>query len=287
VNVLRILVALILTAVLLTGCGGSVVYNRLDWLIPWYVESYVDLSREQRQSLREQLEPLLQWHREEELARYQRILQRVELELAKPVTGQQVESWIEGLMQSTERIEQSLLKLSLEFGDTLSDEQIDEFVASLYEKQNELEEEFLSRSDADYVKENAENLEDMLGRFLGKINSQQKQRLHQAAREMQRFDATWLDDRRQWLDQLSELLKRQEGWQGQVMQAYRDREQDRPTEYATIVDHNIRVIAEAVADVFNSRTARQSKHTTNEFEDLRNLLEKLTDSEQVNAGASG
>ena len=59
-----------LLTLLAAGCTMSFTYNHLDWLIPWYVDDYVDLSRQQRQVLQSQLGPVLQWHREEELEHY-------------------------------------------------------------------------------------------------------------------------------------------------------------------------------------------------------------------------
>ena len=279
-STLQKLVTGLLIVIALSACSSSAVYNRLDWLIPWYVDNYVDLSRDQKKTLRDQLAPLLQWHRQEELARYLQILAQIEAELAEPVTTPQVEAWFEEIVQATERIEQTMLPLALDFGDKLSEEQMSEFIDSLYEKQDEYEQEFLVRSDDEYVQDNAESLEDMLGRFLGKLNRQQKQRLQLGASEMRRFDATWLSDRRQWLDQLVPLLNRQDGWHEQFMQAYRDRQQNRPAEYTAIVNHNIHVIAAAVADVFNSCTSKQKEHTARELEDLRALLEKLIDEDK-------
>ena len=80
-----------LLTLLAAGCTMSFTYNHLDWLIPWYVDDYVDLSRQQRQLLQGQLGPVLQWHREEELERYLELLDQIEADLAGEVTAAQVE----------------------------------------------------------------------------------------------------------------------------------------------------------------------------------------------------
>jgi hypothetical protein len=268
-------VLLLLTILLLASCSSSFVYNRLDWLIPWWVDGYVDLTREQKESLRDQLMPLLQWHRQEELARYQEILNQLEAELEHPLAADQVKSWSDELFQASQRVEQSMLQLALEFGATISDQQISEFIASMEEQQAEFEEEFLSRTDEEYSKENAKNLVRLLERLLGRLTPDQKNRLLQAAQAMQRFDAVWLEDRRQWLDQLQPLLARQVGWQEEIMQAYVRRESNRPPQYAQIVEHNMNVIAQAIAEVLNSRSAKQNGHAARAFDELRETLEKL------------
>lgn len=265
----------ILSALLLASCVGSFAYNRLDWLIPWYVDDYVDLSREQRQSLRDQLLPLLQWHRNEELVRYQQLLDQAEKDMQQPVNAAQVEAWIAELIQALSRIEETMLDLALDFGSGISDAQVQEFIRNVHKEQADYKDEFLSRSEQEYLKENTENLEGALERLLGRLNPEQKQRLQQGAQSMQRFDAVWLDERQQWLDELSVLLQRNEGWQEKVRKAHLARQLNRPPQYTAIVDHNIAVTASAIADVLNSRTDKQKQHTTAEFADMRSTLSKL------------
>ncbi len=59
----------------LTACSGTtLVYNRLDTILPWYVDDYVDLDNPQQQLLDQTLQPFLRWHRQQELPRYVEVL---------------------------------------------------------------------------------------------------------------------------------------------------------------------------------------------------------------------
>ncbi len=52
-----LLVMLLLT---LVGCSSTTfIYNRLDFILPWYLDDYVDLNNEQDAFLDEQLAPFL------------------------------------------------------------------------------------------------------------------------------------------------------------------------------------------------------------------------------------
>jgi len=265
----------LLATCLLAGCTATFTYNHLDWLIPWYVDDYVDLTRDQRNLLRGQLEPLLQWHREEELARYIEILDRIETDLAAPVTADTVRSWIDEVLDAGERVENSMLNLALEFSTTLSDEQMREFTVKMWEQQEEYEEDFLPRSDGEYQEENAENLEDFLHRFIGRLSPGQKQRLQQAARSMQRFDAIWLSEREAWLKTLEPLLQRPEGWQEAVMAAHANRTGSRPPQYREIFEYNLDVVTRAVADVLNEMNEKQQERVIKEIDSLRARMKKL------------
>ena len=53
-----------------TGCAVKIVYNQLDWLIPWYVGDYLDMNGEQDAFFDERLESYLAWHRKSQLPEY-------------------------------------------------------------------------------------------------------------------------------------------------------------------------------------------------------------------------
>ena len=276
-RLLRKLAVFAAAAWLAAACTASFTYNQLDWLIPWYVDDYIDLTRDQRQLLKLQLEPRLQWHREEELARYIDLLDRIEAGLSGPITTDEVNAWLDEFLAAIERVEESMLSVALEFGATVSDAQMAEFMEKLREKQSEYEEEYLSRSDTEYTRDNYENLEELLDRLLGRLSREQDAILRAAAESLRRFDGAWLEERAAWLDTLEPLLRRESGWQQAVAQAYANREINRTDEYRAIVDENTAIITAAVADLLRLMSARQREHARREIEDLRRKLRKLID----------
>ena len=276
----RTLIAVLLAALLLAGCA-SFAYNRLDWLIPWYVDGYVDLTGEQRAVLRERLVPRLEWHREEELARYVALLDRIEADLAGPVDAATVRAWADDALAAAQRVEKSLMGVALEFGAEVSDEQVDEFVASLWERQRELEQEFLERSDAKYARDDFDNLANLLERFLGRLSKEQQAALREAADGLVRFDRAWLEDRRKWLATLEDLLEREPGWQDALMQAYEARIALRSPEYRQAFEHNMGLITAAYAEALSAMTPRQRERAAREFEKLRGTLRKLMERPQT------
>ena len=268
--------AAILCAALLAGCTASFTYNHLDRLIPWYVDGYVDLTRQQRKALESQLEPVLQWHREEELARYISILDQIEQDLASPLTAGVVQVWIDELGAAVERAEESLLSLALDFGTTLSDAQMAEFVASLWERQREYESELLERSEEEYRRDSYDGLADFLRRFTGPLEPGQEQRLRKTASELYRFDQAWLEERAAWLETLEPLLQRKPGWQQQVQAAHAVRKAQRTPRYREFLAHNVAMISAGVADVMSQLTERQRQRVSREIDDLRARLRELS-----------
>ncbi len=260
----------------LTSCSSTFLYNRLDWLIPWYVDDYVDLTRPQKKSLKQQLQPMLHWHRKEELARYLDLLAGIEEDLAAPLDGSTVQGWVDEVSLAGARLEQHMLPLALEMGEQLSDAQMAEFLDSLWDRQADLEEEFLERDGAAYSEQTYENLAKNLRDFLGRLTAEQKLPLQEAAASLQRFDDAWLAERRAWSELLQRVLsKRRHDWQQQIVAAMADRQQMQSAHYQAIYLHNQQIIMQAVADVLNSRTEKQSTHLQHELDDLRRGLQKL------------
>jgi len=265
----------LLLTLVVAGCSTAFTYRHLDWLIPWYVDGYVDLTRDQRHLLQDQLWPVLAWHEEEELGHYLDILDRLETELQKEVSAEQVRSWADEVIAAVERVEQNMLNVALEFSESLSDEQLAEFMESVWEEHREYEDEFLSRTDQEYVEENAENLEEFLERFTGRLTDRQEDTLLRAAGSLRRFDSVWLEDHEQWLNTLGPLLKREPGWEQAIRVAYANGTLQRSQEYTDLLEYNTEVVSTAFAEVLNSMNEKQRKHVFAEIEDLRSQVQRL------------
>lgn len=260
----------------LAGCSSTTfVYNRLDFIIPWYVGKYVDLSRDQKKFLDAQLTPFLAWHREQELPLYLGLLDEIEQSLEGELSGEQVAALVARLEEAWLRVEARGLEWMLALGEELSREQMEEFIITLRDKQQDYEEEYLSRSDDEYHEEAYENLADSAQDFLGRLDWGQRATLEGAAGQLQRSDAIWLRERARWLDRLEHMLQRETGWQDAVRAALRDREQSTSAEYRAVYEHNAQVIYQALATLANTRSEKQDRRLRKRLEDLREDIESL------------
>jgi hypothetical protein len=272
----RRVLGLMLTLVLLSACSNTFLYNQLDWLIPWYVDDYVDLTRPQKKSLKQQLLPLLEWHRTEELEHYLGLLDRLEQDLTQPVDSAVLQVWVDEVELAGERMEQRMLPLAFDLGEQLSDAQMEEFLEKLWERQGEMEEEYLDRDEQTYVEESEENFEESLQEFLGKLSPEQNFLVAEAAVSLTRFDDAWLEERKQWLQFLQGVLgERPDDWQQQITDAMANRQQMQSPRYRQAYLQNQQVILRTIAAVLNIRTEKQSDHLQYQINDLRRSLQKL------------
>ena len=260
---------LLVCLTLTSACSNTFFYNQLDWLIPWYVDDYVDLSFVQKEDLDKQVVMLLRWHRAKELSRYIKILDHIERDIKGDVTVETVEKWFDDVLIAAKRIQKTILPPAIELGNDLSEEQMAEFVNSLWEKHEALEEEYLSRNNEEYIEENYEKLTDSLSKYVGRLSDEQKERLNNAASTMQRFDKLWLEDRRNWLAKVEGLLKRESGWQQATVTAFETREELQPKRFKQYLSYNTHIIQKAIASVINDLNHGQREALLSEITEIK------------------
>jgi hypothetical protein len=273
----------------LGACSStSFVYNRLDFLLPWYVDDYAELNQEQEIYLDELLAPFLAWHRSKELPDYVKILEGIQDSLNQPLTPVAVAAIFNEFEAAWSRLEGESLEWLLELGARLSDEQIAGFLQVLWLQQDEYEEEYLQRSDAEFYQDSYENLRDSAGDYLGTLSDEQRELLRVSSRELLRSDRPWLQERAQWLTELGVLLERKPGWQQRVKDAVLARRKNLTPEYQRIYEQNMGVIYDVLAKLLNGRSAQQNTHLRDKLSGLRDDLEALiSESKEAPASASG
>jgi hypothetical protein len=261
---------------LISACSGtSLVYNRLDFLVPWYVDDYAELTQEQKAYLDKLLAPFLIWHREQELPTYLTLLERIEASLKQPLTTAGVTAIFVEFEQAWLRLESEALQRLLDLGTRLSDAQMASFLEVLWDRQQEYEEEYLTRSDEEFYQDSYDNLLDSVEDYLGRLSEKQRELLRDASRRLLRSDQAWLQGRAEWLTQLAVLLQRQPGWQERVKTQVATRNENTAPEHRRIYEHNMGVIYDVLAQLLNDRSDLQDRHLRDKLSELQKEIESL------------
>jgi hypothetical protein len=269
---------LALIAVLLVSAGCSTtnfLYNRLHLIIPWYLDDYVELDRTQRDNLDELLDPFLTWHRREELPHYVELLDGMMASLDQPATADSLAVQSARIEQAWYRLEARAVEWLLTLGEQLSDEQIGDFIAQLRKDQEKYEKKYLSRDEEEYREEVYDNFVDNAQDYLGRLSREQKARASDTLAGMIRADDLWLQERASWIDRLEQTLERQPGWQDRIRAELGERDTAANPEYDRIIEQNLEVVHQALADLLNSLSERQDARLRRELVDLRDDLNTL------------
>lgn len=267
---------LLLALLVLGGCSSTTfVYNRLDFLLPWYLDDYVELNTVQDQFLDDQLKPFLAWHRALELPLYLQILDDIDRRLDRELTADDIAAISLEFEDAWFRLEGRALDWLLALGERLTDEQVQEFLAALWEQQEEYEKKYLKRSDREYRRDSYDNLVDNMQDYLGRLDRDQKQVLESASEQLMRSDMIWLRERTGWVQRMEVFMQREPGWQQAVRDSIKRRSETVSADYLELYEHNLGVIHAALAQVLNSRTDKQDRRLRKKIADLREDLQTL------------
>ena len=250
---------LLFSLIFLVGCSSTTfIYNRIDFLLPWYLESYVDLNQEQRQKLNELLEPFFEWHREEELHKYVKIIEDFESILDEKIELASIEAITHEVEQSWFRLEDNMIAWVIPMTRELSNEQITEFLQTMQTKTAQNENKYLSRNLQTYQNDNYKRIRKNLRRFIGGMNKDQLDLIDIASKEMIRVDGQWIDNRKALIENLKVILKRGDGWELDL-ENITHRDDKVASNYRRTYSHNIAVNERLFVEILNSRTEKQDK----------------------------
>lgn len=278
-----------LAVLTLQGCGIKLVYNNLDRVVPWYVDSYIDLTPEQRRYLKLQMKEHLHWHRTTQLMAYVSTLE----DAADAMQGGLEREELEGLIDAVKvhrnlLIDQIMPTASVLFASS-SDAQLLQFAIRLDEEN----EEYLEKGTRDRAKLEAEWSKDVqrsLKGLVGRLTPAQKllidERSHAAQFEAQAYVAFQRDWQR---DFLRALAKRDDpiGFAERFAYMAHNYEEWFTDEYREIEKRDDEFYRALAVEVDRLLTAEQRRKLMDWFLKLARILSELAADAKDEAPAGG
>ena len=264
---------------LLVGCSTTtLIYNRIDFLVPWYLGNYVELTKSQKQYLDELLIPFFSWHRYEELPKYLEIINSTKNILEGEVKPEGIATISSNVEKSWFRLEREVLVWMTPLVSNLNDEQIQSFLQVMQKKATEYENKNLGRSDNDYRQDIYEKIRDNLQQFMGELSQHQLTFVKPYSEDMHRDDGMWLQNRKALLVSLSSILERDSGWKERLSRI-NQRDDSVSRSYRETNVHNLDVIYHLIAEVLNTRSEKQDKRIRRQLSKYRTDIETLMNNE--------
>ncbi|MGL5949422.1 MAG: DUF6279 family lipoprotein [Aeromonas sp.] len=201
----------LLSGVLLLGCSTRIIYYWLDTAIIWQLDDYFDLTSAQKNLLDAEVKGLMAWHREHEVARYAKDLQRLAKAVTSPMSPAQVDEHLTAAQASLTRTLQHSVPRAVRIAASLSDAQVTKFMHDRTERlrgrQVDLAQEDRRKVEAEF----AQKLEKRLTYWLGEVKPAQAPLIAQWARWQYELMAPWLQFQHEWTRELARLMaKRQD-----------------------------------------------------------------------------
>ena len=251
--------AALILVLFLGGCSSiTFIYNQFDNLFPWYLQSYVDLDRDQKKYLDELLTPFFQWHRVEEMPKYAQIIGDLELAINDEVDIESIALITHNVEESWFRLEDQMIMWATPLARELSDEQITKFIQVLKTKTTQSEKKLLVRNDQVYQSDSYKSLRKNLRRFMGSLTKDQLDLVKITSKEMKRVDAERIQSRKAFNEKLSLILQREQGWEERLKKITHNDELVAEN-YQSTYAFNTDLIQHLLVAILNSRNDKQDQ----------------------------
>ena len=276
----RILLVII-AVLLLAACGPRWTYTNLDWIIPWYVEDYIELDAHQDDELSVRLAYQLDWHCRTQLTRYAYFLRELRRDLSVPGQPVRAERWADHF----DRLKQYWIDLIDQIGPdvvaivvTASDEQIDTLFANIEKTNLDLEREYVEPSVETRRRNRQKRMQKRIEYWTGSLRGPQKALVSQWSQGLAETAEDWLAHRRRFQAALQrELEGRRPGpdYERRFLDLFAAPEKLRDPSYQEKIDFNKRLTFSLLENISRSLTPKQRRHVVKRLEELADAFERL------------
>jgi len=268
--------AALILVLFLGGCSSiTFIYNQFDNLFPWYLQSYVELDRDQKKYLDELLIPFFQWHRMEEMPKYAQIIVDLELAINDEVDIESIALITHNVEESWFRLEDQMIMWATPLARELSDEQITKFIQVLRTKTTQSEKKLLVRNDQVYQSDSYKSLRKNLRRFMGSLTKDQLELVKITSKEMRRVDGERIQSRKAFIEKLNLILQRGQGWEERLEKITHS--DDLVAEnYQSTYDSNTELIQQLLVVILNSRNDKQDQKLRTQLSRYKADINSLT-----------
>ncbi|RLU01736.1 MAG: hypothetical protein D9N11_11495 [Ketobacter sp.] len=196
----------VLCSVLLSGCGVRFVYNQLDWLIPWYLEDYVELERDQEALFEERLQSYLAWHRTDQLPRYSAFLHQVADRAEKGLTHDDIARIEDQTEEFAQALMDRMLNDLIDLLETASDDQIEQLFQRLEQDNKEYRREYIEVSADKQKKQRYKEVIKYAERWTGRLSAEQVTQIGEWVNQFELMGPEIEAARLAWQDEFRRVL---------------------------------------------------------------------------------
>ena len=271
--------SLVVVTVVLAGCSRmNLAYRNLDLLIPWSLNDYLDMNRDQQKRFRERLNEHLSWHCRTQLPSYLDAIERMQLQVRQ---GQLNEAALRAHYQDAK---QAIQAIAVEITPTttqllrdLDDKQVRELNESFDEDRREREEKYLEPPLAQQIRERSERMRERVEQWMGSTSAAQQQRILEWAHTLGEQNRLWLGNRVHWQQALSDAVaKRHEAdFEERIARLLQDRESFWTDDYRAAFASTEQAAIELISDLYAMSDADQRRHLEGQLEEMRKDLSSL------------
>jgi hypothetical protein len=200
------LACLLFSTLLLSGCAIKLLYNQLDWLIPWYLSDYVEMTSTQREFFSQRLDAHLQWHKRDQLPAYAQLLNDLALDLEQGLTETQIDAYQTRFERITRAMIERVAPDLIELMARSTDEQVEDLFLQLSRDNQDYREDYLEADETRVRERRADEVIRNVERWTGKLSRSQRQMVTRWSQEYPLMTRDFYEARLDWQLNLRQAL---------------------------------------------------------------------------------
>ena len=204
---------IIIILVSLTACGPRLVYQHLDWLIPWYVSDFISLDSDQKNMLEKRLSKLLDWHCLTQLPAYAVTLRALGGDLtnsADPVDAATLQAYHTRILALWQELLQQIGPDITAILATASDDQIVELFDNLEKQNQKFRKKYIDLPPDELIQNRQERMIKRLTYWISDLHAEQRQVVLDWSKQLTPIAVQWVQNREAIQAEARRLLSRRD-----------------------------------------------------------------------------
>lgn len=261
---MRKLGLIIICLSLINGCAVKLVYNQLDWLIPWYLSDYLELTNDQEAFFEARLAHYLEWHRKDQLPRYADFLNRVSDNIETGLSLEDIASYqteMEGFSNSL------MLKITpdmLALFEQASDQQLQALYKKFEADNENYRKQYVEDSATQQRKRRVKEVTGHIERWTGNLSKEQEAILNAWGEQYVLMGAEFLEGRKAWQEEFKAILAiraDQAAYQARFKALLSSTGFGRTTAFEKKLEQNKALLSQLYSDIDKSLSDTQRRNT--------------------------
>ena len=266
-------IALLIASLLLGACSRvGLAYRNLAVIIPWTLDDYLDMNREQKSWLDQRLQQHLSWHCSTQLPGYLDWLDRLQSMIRdNQVNDAALQARTREAKQAIATIARQITPSAVELLQGLDERQVAQMNSSLAKDLQEHREQYLQPTLARQIEQRSQRMEKRLRAWLGPLNPQQRLRVEQWSVSLGEQNRQWIANRAHWQALFSAAVqqRRASDFAQRIEQLLVDRESLWTADYRQAYEHTEQAARSLVVDLMASSSPEQRQRLLKKIDSVR------------------
>ncbi|MGH8382198.1 DUF6279 family lipoprotein [Pseudomonas sp.] len=270
---------LLAPALLIVACSRiDLAYRNLDVLVPWSLNDYLNMDRQQKTWLDQRLKQHLAWHCRTQLPGYLTWIDEVRQMVANhQVSDQQLQVRTQEVKQAIAKVAEQIIPSAAQLLRAMDDDQVREMRQAFTEDIRERQAKFVKTPLVRQIAARAERMEKRLTPWLGELSAQQQLRIMTWSQGLGEQNRQRIANRANWQAHFSQAMaqRKSDSFEPRLEQLLKNRDSLWTPEYRQAYQRAEREARRLLVDLMAQSSEQQRQHLEQKLDQVRKDFSEL------------